>query len=209
MKNLLFLTTLFIYGLSGSFAAPVPAEESNSDELWSPEYMVENFKNVGGTAISPDGEWIAFTVSESRTEGERSDYLTHIHLVKSDGSRQFQLTRGDVSAGNPRWSPDGNYLTFTSARGGDGNQVWMIDPAGGEAWQLTEAEGSVGSYQWSNSGSRIAFTMVDPPCEEQRRRQREREDVNVVDEDLRYSHIYVFEVDPQGNEPAEIKRITE
>ncbi len=209
MKNLLFLTTLFIYGLSGSFAAPVPAEESNSDELWSPEYMVENFKNVGGTAISPDGEWIAFTVSESRTEGERSDYLTHIHLVKSDGSRQFQLTRGDVSAGNPRWSPDGNYLTFTSARGGDGNQVWMIDPAGGEAWQLTEAEGSVGSYQWSNSGSRIAFTMVDPPCEEQRRRQREREDVNVVDEDLRYSHIYVFEVDPQGNKPAEIKRITE
>ncbi len=205
MKKSLFITALLISGLAWAGFA----QENNGNELWTPQYMVENFKNVGGTAISPDGEWIAFTVSESRTEGERSDYLTHIHLVKADGTRQFQLTRGDVSAGSPSWSPDGNYLTFTSARGGDGNQLWMIDPFGGEAWQLTEAEGSVGRYQWSNSGSRIAFTMTDPLCEEQQRRRREREDVNVEGEDLRYSHLYVFEVDPEDNNPAEIQRITE
>ncbi len=205
MKKPLIITALLFFGLAG-FAF---TEENNGEELWTPEYMVENFKNVGGTAISPDGEWIAFTVSESRTEGERSDYLTHIHLVKADGTRQFQLTRGDVSAGNPSWSPDGNYLTFTSARGGDGNQLWMIDPFGGEAWQLTEAEGSVGRYKWSNNGSCIAFTMTDPLCEEQQRQRREREDVNVEGEDLRYSHLYMFEVDPESNKPAEIKRVTE
>ena len=180
----------------------------DDEELWTPEYMVENFKRVGGTEISPDGEWIAFTVSQPRTEGEKSDYLTHIHLVKTDGTRQFQLTRGDVSASNPQWSPDGNYLAFTSTRSNDGNQIWMIDPEGGEAWQVTKAEGSVSRYQWSNDGGQIAFTMVDPPSEEQRRRRREREDVNVVDQDLNYSHIYVFEVDPQCDEPADIQRLT-
>ncbi len=171
--------------------------------------MVENFKRVGGTSISPDGTWVAFTVSEPRTEGEQSDYLTHIHLVSADGAQQYQLTRSDVSASNPQWSPCGGYLSFTSARGGDGNQIWMINPFGGEAWQVTAAEGSVGRYQWSNSGERIAFTMTDPLSEEQQQRQRERRDVNVVDQDLRYAHLYVFDVDPESKELAEITRLTE
>ncbi len=191
------------------FASLLRAEEPAGEIKWTPKYMVENFKRVGGTAISPDGEWVAFTVSEARTQGERSDYLTHIHLVKADGSRQFQLTRGDVSASNPGWSPDGSLVSFTSARGGDGNQLWLIDPAGGEAWQLTEAEGSVGQYKWSNSGNHIAFTMVDPRSDEQKRRQREKEDVNVVDAEFNYSHLYVVDVLHGAYEPAEIKRITE
>ena len=184
-------------------------QDNDHDELWSPEYMIENFKRVGGTSISPDGTWIAFTISEPRTEGEQSDYLTHIHLVSADGAQQFQLTRGDVSASNPQWSPDGNYLSFTSTRGGDGNQVWMINPSGGEAWQVTAAEGSVGRYQWSDSGDHIAFTMVDPVSEEQQQRQRERRDVNVVDQDLRYAHLYVFDVDLASDDKVEIQRLTE
>lgn len=171
--------------------------------------MVENFKNVGGTEISPDGEWIAFTVSESRTEGEKSDYLTHIHLVKTDGSRQFQLTRGDDSSGNPQWSPDGEYIAFTSTRGGDGNQIWVIRPTGGEAWKLTNAEGSVSNFEWSPDGNEIAFLMSDPPTDEDRRRQQEREDVNVVDEDFNYAHLYTVDFDGFQEDPADDQRLTE
>ncbi len=214
MKTFFIVSFLAFLCASGSCIGTATADdhgrpENNNEELWTPRYMVENFKRVGGTEISPDGQWVAFTVSEARTDGERSDYLTHIHLVKSDGTRQFQLTRGEVSASNPKWSPDGKYLSFTSGRGGDGNQIWMIDPAGGEAWQVTEAEGSVGQYRWSNSGDHIAFTMVDPPSEEQKRRQREREDVNVVDADLNYSHLYVFETDPASHKTVDIQRLTE
>lgn len=214
MKKFLIVLTLVLFGLGLSAVAfPGAIEQddpkNNHEGLWTPQYMVEHFKRVGGTEISPDGQWIAFTVSEARTEGERSDYLTHIHLVKSDGSRQFQLTRGDVSASNPKWAPDGKFLSFTSSRGGDGNQIWMIDPAGGEAWQITEAEGSVGQYKWSNRGGHIAFVMVDPPSDEDKRRQREREDVNVVDADFNYAHLYVMETDPESHKPSEIKRLTE
>ncbi len=208
MKKELMTTVLLVLGFV-FFGGLLRAEENDQDNKWTPKYMVENFKRVGGTAISPDGEWVAFTVSEARTQGEYSDYLTHVHLVKTDGSRQFQLTRGDVSAGNPRWSPDGGLISFTSSRAGDGNQLWLIDPSGGEAWQLTAAEGSVSQYKWSNSGSHIAFTMVDPPCEEQKRRQKEKEDVNVVDADLSYSHLYVVEVGQGSHEPSEMIRITE
>ncbi len=211
MKKLPFLFAVMLAAchLCPPVAFADEMQEHDQDELWSPKYMVENFKRVGGTSISPDGSWIAFTVSVSRTEGERSDYLTHIHLVSADGSRQFQLTRGDVSASNPQWSPCGEYLVFSSARGGDSNQLWIINPSGGEAWQLTSAEGSVGRYQWSNSGHQIAFTMTDPVSDEQQKRQRERRDVNVVDQNIRYAHLYVFDVDPAVKEIAEITRLTE
>lgn len=210
-KHTLFSVLLIFVFASCGAAAPAADEHGieENDDLWSPRYMVENFKRVGGTEISPGGDWIAFTVSESRTEGEKSDYLTHIHMVNADGSRQYQLTRGDESASNPQWSPDGEYLTFTSTRGNDGNQIWMIDPRGGEAWQVTEAEASVGSYQWSPDGEQIAFLMSDPPDEKDRRRQREREDVNVVDEDFNFTHLYTFDVDPQDKETVEIQRLTE
>ena len=216
-KNLLqslFLSVFFLFLILAGCHAPMAATAENDphgnrgEELWSPQYMVEKFKRVGGTAISPDGSRIAFTISESRMEGEKSDYLTHIHLLTSDGSRQFQLTRGEESATDPHWSPDGRYLSFRSARGGDGNQIWMIDPSGGEAWQVTRAEGSVGRYKWSNKGDRIAFTMVDPLSEEMKKRRRERRDVNVEGEDLSYAHLYVASLNTGDRHSAEIQRLT-
>lgn len=214
MKRLSILSSIVLIMLAGCGTPSAAADEQNhqvqgqDDDLWSPQYMVAHFKRVGETAISPAGEWIAFTVSEARMEGEKSDYLTHIHLVKSDGSRQYQLTRGDESAFNPQWSPDGLYLSFTSTRGGDGNQIWMIDPQGGEAWQVTSAEGSVSQYKWSQNGEKIAFTMTDPPSEEVKSRQRERRDFNVEGEDLQFAHIHVLEVHPDYQKPADIQRIT-
>jgi len=80
-------------------SATLQQEEQNSgNELWTPEYMTENFKRVGATQLSPNGEWVAFTVSVARTEGEQSDFLTHIHLVKTDGFASVSAdTRGCIS----------------------------------------------------------------------------------------------------------------
>lgn len=208
MKSHFLVSTLFLFLLGGCGSTQAAADRPETNELWSPTYMVENYKRVGATALSPDGQWIAFTVSESRTEGEKSDFLTHIHLVAADGSRQFQLTRGDESAASPQWSPDGALLSFTSTRGGNGSQIWLIDATGGEAWPLTEAEGSVSRYKWSHGGDRIAFTMTDPPSDELRQRRRERRDFNVEGEDLSFAHIYTVGVDADRAAPGEIRRLT-
>ncbi len=208
MKSHFLVSTLFLFLLGGCGSTQAAADRPDTDERWSATYMVENYKRVGATALSPDGQWIAFTVSEARTEGEKSDFLTHIHLVSADGSRQFQLTRGDESASGPQWSPDGALLSFTSTRGENGNQIWLIDPTGGEAWPLTGAEGSVSRYKWSHGGDRIAFTMTDPPSDELRQRRRERRDFNVEGEDLSFAHIYSVGVDADRAAPGEIRRLT-
>jgi len=162
-------------------------------ESWTPEAMV-NQKVVGSPAISPDGSMIAYTVRETKMEGEESEFLTHIWVASADGSMNRQFTRGDHSASNPRFSPDGEYLTFTSSRN-ESNQVYRMYLNGGEAEQITHAENGVGSYAWSPDGNRIAYTMSDPQTEEEKKREQEKRDVTVVDTDFKFSRIYVQHVD--------------
>ncbi len=170
---------LFVYNLSAQTTV----------ESWTPESMV-NLPVVGSPEISPDGSVIAYTVRETNMEGDESRFTTHIWVAKADGSMNRQFTRGEQSATNPQFSPDGRYLSFISTRD-NGRQVYKMYLNGGEAKKITSAENGVGSFQWSPDGTRIAYTMTDPQTEEQRTRERERRDVTVVDTEFRFSRIYV------------------
>jgi len=121
-------------------------------------------KSVGAPAISPDGEWIAYTVSETSLENESSK--TRVWMVPTTGGEAIPMTVADSSLGNPQWSPDGKYLSFTADRGGSKNQVWVLDRRGGEARQLTEVEEGVSSYRWSPDGSRLLLSVRDAKPEE-------------------------------------------
>ncbi len=117
-------------------------------------------KSAGGAQISPDGKWVAYSVSE--TDMKQDAYVNHIWLVDTATGKGFQLTRGEKSAGGAQWSPDGEWLAFTSNRIGDKNQIFVINPEGGEAIQLTKAETSVGGFAWSKDGKMIAFAATEP-----------------------------------------------
>ncbi len=122
------------------------------------------FKVVGDPQRSPDGQWVAFTVSTTDVEKDKRN--TGIWMVSWDGSRLLPLTSGPDGASSPRWSPDGRYLSFLASRGTDedkklGDQVWLLDRTGGEAQRLTEIKGGVSSYAWSPDSKRLVFTSSD------------------------------------------------
>ncbi len=123
------------------------------------------FRNVSDPQISPDGQWIAYTVSMIDVKEDKSS--THIWLTSYDGKSDRQITFSSDSESSPRWSPDGKFLAFTSSRssgksGVRGSQVWLLDRSGGEAYQLTELKGRLQGFEWSPDSKRLALLIGDP-----------------------------------------------
>ena len=59
---------------------------------------------------------------------------------------------------SPHLSPDGQRLAFESARGGEGNEIWLAAADGANPSRLTHGQGLwQGSPHWSPDGHRIAF----------------------------------------------------
>lgn len=165
-------------------------------------------KTLGDPRISPEGEWVAYTLSYIISDEDRSD--TDIYMVPLEGGESLRLTASDQSERSPRWSPDGRYLAFLSARDEKPSQVWLLDRRGGEAWRLTDYPGPVSDLAWSPDGGRLALVVTDedpdasdsdaengkkktPPPIVINRLQFKRDGVGYLTE-LR-NHIHVFELD--------------
>ncbi len=110
-------------------------------------------ESVSDPAISPEGEWVAYTVEQ--IDVERDTRETSIWMVRRSGGKPLRMTRKGTSANAPRWSPDGSYLSFLSARDEDAAQVWLLDRSGGEARQLTSVKQGVDAYEWSPDAKRV------------------------------------------------------
>lgn len=95
-------------------AAPTIGQETPSQPAgWTPEEMMK-VKGVGNVQVSPDGRRVVFTVTEAVMTDDKSENPTHIHMANADGSDARQLTYGDKSCTNPRWSPDDQWIVFNS-----------------------------------------------------------------------------------------------
>jgi dipeptidyl aminopeptidase/acylaminoacyl peptidase len=191
-----------------AFAVPASAQTANVPaDQWTVELSMK-YKSIGGVDLSPDGRLIAYSIREPVMEGEKSEYRTQIWIASADGSRNVQYTRGEHSADGAQFSPDGEFLAFTSARSGK-NQVWLLRIDGGEAEQVTEQEDGVGSFRWSPDGTRIAYTLSDPKSEEEKKAEKEKRDVILVDQNFKFSHLYVQPVAKNAAGERPVTRLTE
>ncbi len=122
---------------------------------------IDRLQDVDDPQVSPDGAWIAYTVTTVDTGADKQ--VTEVWMVSWDGKQNVRLTwsPADNSASSPRWSPDGRYVTFLSSRPGKtrGKQVWALDRRGGEAFQLTNVTGHISSYSWSPDSKTLALVM--------------------------------------------------
>lgn len=118
---------------------------------------------VSDPRLSPDGKAVAFVVSTIDRKQNRR--LSAIWTAASDGSTPAAPFTTAQSSRNPRWSPDGRWLAFLSARPdadapaaapAPRTQVHLLRvDGGGEARRLTTLKEGVDDFSWSPDGAAI------------------------------------------------------
>ena len=178
---------------------------------------LDRLKIVRDPQVSPDGAWVAYTVTGVDVAADKDD--TDVWMVSWDGARRVRLTSSPESETRPRFSPDGRYLSFLSSRGGkseEGAQVFLLERAGGEAQRVTEVEGGVSDYAWSPDGRKLVLVAEDPDPEVKRAAEakgdkKPKPKPIVIDryrfkQDIagylgaRRSHLYLFDVESRKAE---------
>jgi Tol biopolymer transport system component len=128
--------------------------------------------------FSPDGRQLAFV--SSRETGTANIWLMDLatkNVRNVTGAREIQGTPGKPSGFfRPSWSPDGQWLAFSSDRNtewtgheagaGAGHSqalsVYVMRPDGTGLRRLTDPKLSAGSPSWSADSKRLVFAEVDP-----------------------------------------------
>ena len=98
---------------------------------------------------SSDGKKIAFAT-------DRGGDPSEIWVANADGSGVTAITKGDLSAGSPRWSPDDRFLAFDRLDGGVPH-VYVIDVQGGTPRRLTTSASDEMIPSWSRDGKWVYF----------------------------------------------------
>jgi dipeptidyl aminopeptidase/acylaminoacyl peptidase len=145
-----------VVGLLLGFASSAAAQRAISlDDLY-------RLRHVSDPQVSPDGGWVAYTVSVSDSVHDRTD--GDIWMTSWDGDRTVRLTWTAGTEHTPRWSPDGRYLAFLTARDDkhEADQIWLLNRSGGEAERITDLPGGVSDYSWAPDGKRLALIASDP-----------------------------------------------
>mgnify|MGYP002762381909 CR=1 FL=1 len=174
--------------------------------------------------VAPGGGHVAFV---RNVPDDDDSYESTVYLAPIDGdgdARRLTLEEGNDA--EPRFSPTGDRLAFTSTRGKDDDtqQLWLLplDGPGGEAEQATDVVGGITSITWSPDGSRIAFvqSVTDEDREEGRdlqvpeEHEPEEPDPRVIDRtvyrtgttyfDGKRPQVYVLDV-----ESGDLTRVTD
>jgi dipeptidyl aminopeptidase/acylaminoacyl peptidase len=152
MKILVCAVVALLLGSSVSAAHPFHVED------------MQKLSRLGGTRISPDGRWVAFTVT--RSDVAKNRMVTNIWKVAAAGGEAEQLTFSERGANaGLRWSPDSRYLYFVSNRVDNKRQIFRLPIGGGEAKQISNVPTGVGDYFLSPDGKTIAIVAsVFPQC---------------------------------------------
>ena len=179
----------------------------NGQNAWSPE-MQTKVKVISNVHVSPDAAHVVYSVANEMLTADKSEYVNQIWLATADGKENTQITFSEKTSTNPKWSPDGKWIAFTSTRNNNKSNLYILRAAGGEAEALTDVKSGVGDFEWSPDGKWIAFTMTDAKSDDEEKNDKARNDFRWVDENIKMSRLYTVQIKPNSAGKRELKMLS-
>ncbi len=189
--------------------APAGAESNDRAKLWKPEDVVFT-EGADSFRISPDGKWAVWV--KSAGSKEKDTRVSNLMLSSLTDNKEIQLTRGEETTSEPRWSPGGELVAFLSTRAlpqakpdAAHTQLWLINPFGGEPWHLTESERGIQHLEWLDRDA-IVFSAEEDASLYERERKREKDDSRVVEDAAHTPPVRLFKISPKDKK---VTRLTQ
>jgi len=156
-----------------------------------------SLKAVREAKISPNGEWIAYTVSTPRQADEKpGGYDTDLFIMSITKQTPIPFVLGDDYISSIQWKPDGSQISFRMKRGDNMNtQIWSISLKGGEAVQLTNFDSKVINYRWHPTENQIAFTAETPKTDKEKFLKKKGYKFIFYEEDIKHRNLYIQNLD--------------
>jgi len=162
-------------------------------------------KTCSRAEISPDGRWIAYTVSVPRESEEPSgSSYSELYVASFVTGEVRPFITGKVNVSSLRWSPDSARIGFLMARGEKAlTQVWTIPAAGGEAVPATSSPTAVLDFNWHPFGDRIAYIAMTPAGKREEELEKKGFGFIFYEENLKHRNLYGTSLEP-GSKPEQL-----
>lgn len=179
----LFAIILFVLILGPNLVAQDPL---------SPQDLLQ-LKSCSESKISPDGQWIAYSVRVPRVAANKpGSAYNELYLMSNQDKSTIPIITGEVNVSSLQWKPDGTQISFKMKRGEDAKtQVWAISVKGGEAFQITHSETGIISYQWHPIEDKIAYTATTPLTSKEKALKEKGYKFIYYEENLKHRNLYI------------------
>jgi len=194
LTALLFTLTLFQFG-SGT-----------GDVFTAKDVLKTRFCDEA--QISPDGQWIAYTLQTTRGANDKAGgFYRELYVISTRTHREKPFITGKVSIRTLRWSPDSSRLAFLTKRGEKAKkQVWVIPIDGGEALQITHSQTGVSNFQWHPKKNKIAYIATTPETPKEKELDEKGYGFSIYEENLKHKNLYMIDLADQKNKTQQLTR---
>ncbi|MGB5847798.1 MAG: S9 family peptidase, partial [Ignavibacteriaceae bacterium] len=169
-------------------------------------YDLLRMKYVVGTSISPDGNFIAYTLHVPRqlTDKPGNNYR-YLYLYDLANEQSVELMVDKVIISSIGWMPDSKSITFRAKLNDDTyTQVYQLLIDSGEPVVITNSGNSVLQYQISKDGNQLAFISTSVVSEEKQNLLESGFDAEIYEEEYLDRNLYLLNLESQSMDTRQL-----
>ena len=173
---------------------------------------IPKIKSVVQSAVSPSGDYVAYTRTQPRELYVDKDGRSYTELyVTDDKGNSRAFITGKVNVSSLEWSPNGQFIYFRAKFKGDKKTaLYRIPVDGGERQKVLSLKGtSVSSYDISPDGKQVAILAMPAKDKEEKKLAELGFKAEVYELGLKDKQLFIAELKeydkPQSFDALDIK----